>query len=57
MTESGMNSLMENIPVPNRTGMQDAGFVRAEELSAENEDALATPLLPELTIPLSEIVG
>ncbi len=37
--------------------MQDAGFVRAEELSAENEDALATPLLPELTIPLSEIVG
>jgi len=43
--------------VPNRTGMQETGFVRAEELSAENGGVLTTPLLPELVIPLSEIFG
>ena len=43
--------------VPNRTGMQETGFVRAEELSAENGGALTTPLLPELVIPLPEIFG
>jgi len=43
--------------VPNGTGMQETGFVRAEELSAENGGALTTPLLPELVIPLPEIFG
>ena len=37
--------------------MQEAGFVRGAELSVTTGDALATPLLPELTIPLSEIFG
>lgn len=37
--------------------MQEVGFVRVTELSAENGGALTTPLLPELTIPLSEIFG
>jgi len=37
--------------------MQEVGFVRVAELSAENEGALATPLLPELIIPLSDIFG
>jgi len=37
--------------------MQEAGFVRGAELSVENGGALTTPLLPELTIPLSEIFG
>jgi len=43
--------------IPNRTGMQEAGFVRVEELSVENGGTLTTPLLPELTLPLSEIFG
>ena len=37
--------------------MQDTGFIRVAELSVENGGALTTPLLPELTIPLSEIFG
>jgi len=37
--------------------MQEVGFVRVAEFSVENGDALTTPLLPELTIPLSEIFG
>jgi len=37
--------------------MQEAGFVRGAELSVTTGDALATPLLPDLTIPLSEIFG
>ena len=37
--------------------MQEAGFVRVVELSVENEDALTTPLLPELVILLPEIFG
>jgi len=37
--------------------MRDTGFIRAEELSAKNGGALTTPLLPELTIPLSDIFG
>jgi Uma2 family endonuclease len=44
--------------VPNSgTGMQSTGFVRGTELSVENGGTLTTPLLPELTIPLSEIFG
>jgi len=44
--------------VPNSgTGMQSTGFVRVAELSVENGGALTTPLLPELTIPLSDIFG
>jgi len=42
--------------VPNSgTRKQESGFVRVAELSAENGGTLTTPLLPELTIPLSEI--
>jgi hypothetical protein len=37
--------------------MQESGFVRVAELSAENGGTLTTSLLPELTIPLSEIFG
>jgi len=37
--------------------MQEAGFVRVAELSAENGGTLTTSLLPELVIPLSEIFG
>ena len=37
--------------------MQDTGFIRVAELSVENGGALTTPLLPELTIPLSDIFG
>jgi len=44
--------------VPNSgTGMQSTGFVRVAELSVENGGTLTTPLLPDLTIPLSDIFG
>jgi Uma2 family endonuclease len=36
---------------------QDSRFVLVAELSIESGDALTTPLLPELMIPLSEIFG
>jgi Uma2 family endonuclease len=35
--------------------LEQQGCVRAAELSREAGDTLATPLLPDLTIPLAEI--
>jgi len=45
---------LESVKVYRR---QEAGFVRLAELSVENGGALTTPLLPGLTIPLSDIFG
>jgi len=33
----------------------DAAFVRAPELTAEQNDRLATPLLPDFSVALAEI--
>ena len=43
---------LETIKIYRRVG--DA-FVRAAELSVEQADALTTPLLPELSIPLADV--
>jgi Uma2 family endonuclease len=37
--------------------LAEKGFERAAELSAERQDALASPLLPGLEIPLAELFG
>ncbi len=37
--------------------MTDKGYIRAAELSKEANDSLTTPLLPNLTLPLAEILS